>query len=132
MAGVLLLAATISTTDADFVVKVIDCFSEEGEYADYQMLVRSDVMRGRYRQSVSEPGRIERVPLRMPDVAHTFRAGHRQMIQVQSSWFPLAERSPQQFVDLRNCRASDFGPCDVRLYHCESGASVVRIRVARV
>ena len=82
------------------------------------MLVRGDVMRGRFRDGFSRPkaftpGVPARVPFRMTDIAHTFRAGHRVMIQVQSTWFPLAERSPQQFVDVWTCGASDFVPCRV-------------------
>lgn len=90
------------------------------------MLVRGDVMRGRYRHSFSRPepfrpGRVEEVRFTMPDAVHTFRAGHRIVVQVQSSWFPLAERSPQQFVNPWTCRPEEFLPCEVTLLH-ERGA----------
>ena len=96
------------------------------------MLVRGDVMRGRFRDGFSRPkaftpGVPARVPFRMTDIAHTFRAGHRVMIQVQSTWFPLAERSPQQFVDVWTCGASDFVPCKVSVLHQRSNSSSVTV-----
>lgn len=127
------LEAALTTTDADFTVKLIDCFPEEGAMAGYRMLVRGDVMRGRYRESFSRPkpfvpGVAERVAFTMPDIAHTFREGHRLMIEVQSSWFPLAERSPQQAVDPWHCSAADYVPCEVRLFHQRNRASQLRVR----
>ena len=129
------LETALTTTDADFVVRVIDCFPDEGGKAGYRMLVRGDVMRGRYRESFSRPvpfvpGEVANVTFTMPDIAHTFRAGHRLMICVQSSWFPLAERSPQQFVDLWRCSSADFVPCEVRIFHQRDHASSIRVRVA--
>lgn len=122
----------LSTTDADFVVKLIDLFPEDDPLPGYRMLVRGDVMRGRYRRSFSRPeaftpGVPARVPFRMTDIAHTFRAGHRIMVQVQSTWFPLAERNPQQFVDVWNCRALDFVPCRISLLHQRDNASSVTV-----
>ena len=130
------LQAAISTTDADFVVKLIDVWPDNTEYPGYQMLVRGDIMRGRYRRSFSAPepftpGEPTEVAFTMPDIAHTFRKGHRIMVQVQSSWFPLADRNPQQFVDIYRCAASDFIPCDVRIYHDRrrpSRLEVLRLR----
>ncbi len=120
MAGAIeaVVYAAISTTDADFVVKVIDV----GPDGEYEMLVRGDIMRGRYRNGFSTPeafmpDRIERVAFTMPDVAHTFMAGHRIKVQIQSSWFPLFDRNPQQAVDIYKCSAADFVPCDVKIYH---------------
>lgn len=126
------LEVMLSTTDADFVVKLIDLFPEDDPLPGYRMLVRGDVMRGRYRRSFSRPeaftpGVPARVPFRMTDIAHTFRAGHRIMVQVQSTWFPLAERNPQQFVDVWNCRASDFVPCRISLLHQRDNASSVTV-----
>ena len=130
------LQAAISTTDADFVVKLIDLFPEDDPLPGYRMLVRGDIMRGRYRRSFSAPepftpGEPTEVAFTMPDIAHTFRKGHRIMVQVQSSWFPLADRTPQQFVDIYRCAASDFIPCDVRIYHDRrrpSRLEVLRLR----
>lgn len=126
------LEVVLSTTDADFVVKLIDVFPDDDPLPGYRMLVRGDIMRGRYRQSFSRPeaftpGAPARVPFRMPDIAHTFRAGHRIMVQVQSTWFPLAERNPQQMVDVWRCKASDFVPCKVSLLHQRGNASSVTV-----
>ena len=124
LAGALraVLYTAVSTTDADFVVKLIDVWPEASEHAGYQMLVRGDIMRGRYRNSFSapepfEPERVTEVAFTLPDIAHTFLRGHRIAIQIQSSWFPLADRNPQQFIDIRHCKADDFVPCDVQIYH---------------
>ncbi len=126
------LEVALSTSDADFVVKLIDVYPDGSEKPGYQMLVRGDVMRGRYRDSFSSPRAFvpdvpERVSMRMCDIAHTFGKGHRVMVQVQSSWFPLAERNPQQYVDLWRCTASDFVPCRVRLLHQKSAASAITV-----
>ena len=71
----------------------------------YQMLVRGEIMRGKFRNSFENPepftpNKIEKVKFDLPDVAHTFKKGHRLMIQIQSSWFPLADRNPQKFVNI--------------------------------
>ncbi|MFQ7047827.1 MAG: CocE/NonD family hydrolase [Alistipes shahii] len=129
------LKVALSTSDADFVVKLIDVYPDEGEKAGMQMLVRGDVVRGRYRDGFARPkafvpGNPETVPFRTTDIAHTFRAGHRIMVQVQSSWFPLTERNPQQYVDLWRCAASDFVPCRVTLFHqrdCASSLTVYKL-----
>lgn len=120
------LFVSLSSTDADFVVKVIDVFPDDfQEYSStqtpmggYQMLVRGEIMRGRYRNSFSKPeafkpGKVEQVKYRLPDISHTFRKGHRIMIQIQSSWFPLFDRNPQQMIDIYRCKKEDFVPCDI-------------------
>ena len=134
------IKTAISTTDADFVVKLIDVFPDE--YKDdnnpgnpypmggYQMLVRAEIMRGRFRNSLEKPSafvpnRVEQFKFALPDVAHTFKKGHRLMIQVQSSWFPLADRNPQQFVDIYQCSEKDFIKSQVKIYH--DGADGTRI-----
>lgn len=131
------LLASISTTDADFVVKLIDVFPDDFKYDEtkfgkgngknypmggYQMLVRGEIMRGRFRNSFEKPeafvpGKITTVKYTLPDIAHTFKKGHRIMIQVQSSWFPVADRNPQQFVDIYHCSDNDFVPSTIRIYH---------------
>jgi hypothetical protein len=88
----------------------------------YQMLVRAEIMRGKYRNSLEfpepfTPGEITEVRYALPDVAHTFKKGHRLMIQVQSTWFPLADRNPQQFMNIYKARKSDYIPSDIRIYH---------------
>jgi len=115
------LFVKISTTDADFVVKVIDRFPDDfADYSSettpmrgYEMLVRGEIMRGRYRNSFSKPepfkpGKVTRVQYTLPDIAHTFKKGHRLIIQIQSSWFPLFDRNPQQFVNIYTAKKSDF------------------------
>ena len=126
------LYASISQTDADFVVKVIDV----GPDGEYEMLVRGDIMRGRYRNSISEPeaftpNKVEKVSLRMNDVAHTFMAGHCIKVQIQSSWFPLYDMNPQQFIDINKATDKDFVPCDVRIYHDMEHPSCVNIPIMK-
>ena len=134
------LRTSISTTDADFVVKLIDVFPDNFEYAEpsplgttgkgylmngYQMLVRGEIMRGRYRNSYDKPeafvpNKPTHVKYALPDVAHTFKKGHRIMVQVQSSWFPLADRNPQQFVDIYHAKKEDFKKASIRIYDNDS------------
>jgi putative CocE/NonD family hydrolase len=125
------LFVTTTGTDADFIVKLIDVLPDTAKASDkeikvplggYQMLVRGEVFRGRYRNSFEKPeafvpGRVAEVKYEIPDVAHTFRKGHRIMVQVQSSWFPLVDRNPQKFVNIYKCSDSDFQKADIRLYH---------------
>ncbi len=129
------LQTAISTTDADFVVKLVDVWPDDSEHPGYQMLVRGDIMRGRYRRSFSTPkpftpNAVTEVSFTLPDIAHTFRKGHRIMVQVQSSWFPLADRNPQQMIDIYHCTAADFLPCEVRIFHDRRHAS--RLEVYRL
>ena len=127
-----ILYAAISQTDADFVVKVIDV----GPDGEYEMLVRGDIMRGRYRNSASAPeaftpNKIEKVTLRMNDIAHTFMAGHQIKVQIQSSWFPLYDMNPQQYIDISKATAKDFVPCDVRIYHDAEHPSHINIPIMK-
>ena len=124
------LFVSLSQSDADFVVKVIDV----GPDAEYEMMVRANIMRGRYRNSLSspqplEPDKVERIALQLPDVAHTFMAGHRIKIQIQSSMFPLFDMNPQQYIDIYKADKSDFLPCTVRLHHSAEYPSNVTLRV---
>ncbi len=129
------LITSISTTDADFVVKVIDVFPDDFEYeatmkgngkeypmGGYQMMVRGEIMRGKFRNSFENPApfvpnQITPVKYELPDVAHTFKRGHRLMIQIQSSWFPLADRNPQKFTNIYTASESDFQKATIRIYH---------------
>ncbi len=123
------LWVSLSTTDADFVVKLIDVFPDtlKGEengvpLGGYQMLVRGEIMRGRYRNSFEKPEPfnpqdVTQVKFDLPDVAHTFLPGHKIMVQVQSSWFPLADRNPQQFINIYECKDSDFMPSEITVWH---------------
>ena len=134
LAGPLAPSLRVSTsgTDSDFVVKLIDVYPDDYPDPDpnptgvvmpgYQQLVRGEVMRGRFRNSYEHPepfvpGQATKIDYTMPDILHTFRAGHRIMIQVQSTWFPLADRNPQKFVDIYSAKASDFQKATERVYH---------------
>jgi uncharacterized protein len=143
------LMASISTTDADFVVKLIDVFPDDFKYSDdikgndknypmggYQMLVRGEIMRGKFRNSFEKPepfvpGKITNVKWELPDVAHTFLKGHRIMIQIQSSWFPLADRNPQKFIDIYKANDSDFQKATIRIYHDAAHASKIILPVLK-
>ncbi|MBG9378366.1 CocE/NonD family hydrolase [Panacibacter sp. DH6] len=147
------LFTSISTTDADFVVKIIDVFPDNLSYnnvdiyADndpaktypmggYQMLVRGEIFRGRYRNSYETPaaftpGKVEEVKYELPDIAHTFKKGHRLMIQIQSSWFPLVDRNPQQFINIYKATAADFITSDITIYHNTQYASRIVLPVLK-
>jgi len=136
------LMVSISNTDADFVVKLIDVFPDNAGHDDvdiyaetdapnrvpmggYQMLVRAEMMRGRYRNSYSAPeafvpNKPTQVKYTLPDVAHTFKKGHRIMVQVQSSWFPLVDRNPQQFIDIYHAKDEDFVKETINIYQNQS------------
>jgi uncharacterized protein len=125
------LWVSISTTDADFVVKLIDVLP-----VGYQMLVRGDIFRGRYRNSFSSPaafvpGEQTEVKFGLNDIAHTFKKGHRLMVQVQSSWFPLADRSPQQFINIYQAKDSDFIPADITIWHDAAHPSRIIVPLAK-
>jgi putative CocE/NonD family hydrolase len=145
------LLTSVSTTDADFVIKLIDVFPDSLSYnsADiyseeepvlvypmggYEMLVHAEVFRGRYRKSFENPepfvpNRIERVKYDIGDVAHTFKRGHRIMVQIQSSWFPLVDRNPQKFVNIYEAKESDFQKSAIRIYHDNKNASSIILPV---
>lgn len=131
-------------TDADYVVKLIDVFPDDlKDYPTtecgppmpgYQMMVRGDIIRGRYRNSFEspeafKPGQATKVKFEMPGVAHTFKKGHRIMVQVQNSWFPLVDRNPQKFVNIYECSDEDFQKATHRIYFSEGKASGVKVMV---
>lgn len=127
------LFVSMTGTDADFIVKVIDVFPDDapGKLAGYQMLVRGEVVRGKFRNSYQNPqpftpGSVESVSYELPDILHTFLPGHRLMIQVQSSWFPLVDRNPQKYVDIYHAKREDFQKSTIRIYHEPGHASRIR------
>lgn len=136
-----LLRVSISTADADFVVKLIDVYPDDysrrhpGEpntLNGYQLPVRMDIMRGRYREGFARgvpfvPDVIATVPVRMQAIAHTFRKGHSIALQIQSSWFPLADMNPQQFVDIYHCDKADFVKSNITVYHQKDQMSQIII-----
>ncbi|MDP9107820.1 MAG: CocE/NonD family hydrolase [Pseudomonadota bacterium] len=145
------LFVSTSGTDADFVVKLIDVYpmdyptpknDEERKdvppprigMAGYQQLVRGEPLRGKFRHSFSQPepfvpDQVEPIEFAMPDVNHTFRRGHRIMVQVQSSWFPLIDLNPQRFVDIPHAQPSDFQRATQRIYRDATHASGLRVGV---
>ncbi|HNP20953.1 MAG TPA: CocE/NonD family hydrolase [Panacibacter sp.] len=113
------LSASISTTDADFIVKVIDVLPDGSQT---QQLVRAEILRGKFRNSFEKPeafvpNKITDIKLVLNDMAHTFLKGHKIMIQIQSSWFPLVDRNPQQFMDIPSANDGDFKKSTIRIYH---------------
>ena len=138
------LYVSTSGTDCDWVVKLIDVYPDD--YPDpkenpkavrmggFQQLVRGDVIRGKFRNSVEQPepfvpGEPTRVRMSIPDTYHTFRREHRIMVQVQSSWFPLVDRNPQKFVDIYRAEESDFQQATQRLYRSRKLPSALKVRV---
>lgn len=140
------LFVSTTGTDADFIVKLIDVLPPDTKAAPdqnvkvplggYQMLVRGEVFRGKYRNSFEKPepfrpGKVTEVKYSIPDVAHTFKKGHRVMIQLQNSWFPLVDRNPQKFVDIYTCSDSDFQKATMRIYHDTAHPSNLKVEVLK-
>jgi hypothetical protein len=143
-AGPIVASLQVSTsgTDADWVVKLIDVFPDDSLgvtmsgvlVGGYQMLVRGDVFRGKFRESFSKPvpfvpNKVTRVEFELRDVLHCFKKGHRMMVQVQSTWFPLVDRNPQKFVNIRTARESDFQKATQRLYHSPEFPTYLKVQV---
>ncbi len=100
----------------------------------YQQLVRGEPFRGKFRKGFDqpapfEPGQPDKVEYAMPDIFHTFRRGHRIMIQVQSSWFPLTDRNPQKFMKIDEARESDFQKATQRVYRSAKMPSGLTLNV---
>jgi len=146
LAGPIQVRLHVCTTgsDADWVVKVVDVYA--GDFPDpnpnpthvkmggYQQLVRGDVFRGKFRNSFEKPepfkpGEIAVIQFSMADVLHCFRRGHRLMVQVQGSWFPLVDRNPQTFVDISTAKAGDFQKAAQRVYRSANAASSILLQV---
>jgi hypothetical protein len=140
------LMVGLSTTDADYVVKLIDVYPDDSSesspinnsvmMAGYQMLVRGEILRGKYRNSFEHPeafvpNQITQVKYELPDVGHTFKKGHRIMVQLQHSWFPLADRNPQQFMNIYEAKADDFKPATHRIYYDESQSSYISLPILK-
>ncbi len=133
------LVASTSGTDSDWVVKLIDVYPDEvagqPELGGYQLMIAADVFRGRYRESLETPKALApNEPLAyqfsLPTANHVFLPGHRIMVQVQSSWFPLYDRNPQTFVpSIFTARPSDFRRAVQRIYHAPGRESFVELPV---
>jgi uncharacterized protein len=154
LAGPITASLYVSTTgtDSDWIVKVVDVYpddyplqpDEEGgpEWSrplhsgmgGYQQLVRGEPFRGKFRKSFEKPepfvpGRVEKVEFTMPDVFHTFLEGHRVMVQVQSTWFPLVNLNPQTFVDINTATEADFHEATERVWRTAAFPSRIRLAV---
>ena len=148
------LFVSTSGTDSDYVVKLVDVYptdypeekpAEEKKFhsdvdappftmAGFEQLVRGEPLRGKFRHSFEKPepftpGKVEEIDYRMPDINHTFRRGHRIMVQVQSTWFPLVDRNPQTFVSIPQAKPSDFVKATERIYRSHEKASGVVVDV---
>lgn len=140
------LYVSTTGTDADWVVKVIDVYPDDApdpkknpgniRMGGYQRLVRGEIMRGKFRNSFEQPepfipGRVTKVEFELPDIQHTFLKGHRIMVQVQSSWFPLFDRNPQTFRDIRTAGEKDFRKATHRLHRGPRYPSGITFRMPR-
>ena len=153
------LFVSTTGTDSDWDVKLIDVYppdypqskldeprpEEKGKprtdvgvpeftMGGYQQLVRGEPFRGKFRHSFEKPeaftaGKVEEVKFPMTDVNHTFRRGHRIMVQIQSSWFPLTDRNPQTFLNIPDAKVSDFVKATQRVYHDAGQASAIEVNV---
>ncbi len=145
-AGPLQVTLHVSTsgTDADWVVKLVDVYPGDFpnpnpnpanvQLGGYQQLVRGDVFRGKFRNSFEkpepfEPGKVTKIAFTMPDACHTFRRGHRVVVQVQSSWFPLVDRNPQTFVNIPTAKPEDFRKATHRVYRAPNASSSLTVQV---
>jgi hypothetical protein len=138
-APVVHLLASTSGTDSDWVVKLIDVFPDDvpsyAEMGGYELPIAMDIFRGRYRESFSAPKAIAaNTPLTykfiLPTANHVFLPGHRIMVQVQSSWFPLYDRNPQTFVpNMFFAKAGDYTKATQRVYHAAGAASFVDLPI---
>jgi uncharacterized protein len=148
LAGRISASLLVSTTgtDADFIVKLIDVLPDDEPaaktpvkgipMAGMQRLIRAEVMRGKFRNSFEKPeafvqGKITKVAFDLNDVLHTFKKGHKIMVQVQSSWFPLVDRNPQQFMRIPQARDTDFKKATIRIYHDAANQSKIVLPVLK-
>ncbi|MDR6562523.1 MULTISPECIES: CocE/NonD family hydrolase [unclassified Arcicella] len=138
-----MLKVSTTGTDADWVVKVIDVYPTDAPenpkkpnvvYGNYQQLVRSEIIRGKYRDNVSKPkpfvpNQVTNVKVELQDVLHTFKKGHKIMVQIQSSCFPWADRNPQKFMDIFKAEPSDYQNATQKVYHQKAAASYLKVGV---
>lgn len=141
------LMVSTSETDADWIIKLIDVFPadtpdhervQEGTHlSNYYMMVRSEVIRGRYRESFYEPkpfvpNQKTVVPLQLQDVLHTFKKGHKIQIQIQSTWFPLIDRNPQKYVEnIFKADDEDFIKANHKVYHDSDQPTAIQVQILK-
>ncbi|MBB6003121.1 CocE/NonD family hydrolase [Arcicella rosea] len=138
-----MLKVATSGTDADWVVKVIDVYPVDAPehpkrpeviYGNYQQLVRSEIFRGKYRDDISKPkpfvpNQVTSVNIELQDVLHTFKKGHKIMVQIQSSCFPFADRNPQKFMDIFKAEEKDYQKATQKVFHQKSAASSLKVGI---
>ena len=140
------LFVSTSSTDADFIVKVIDVLPDDEvtsaeapggtSIPGYERLVRAEVMRGKFRNDYAKPevftpGKVSEVKINLNDVLHTFKKGHKIMVQVQSSWFPLVDRNPQKFMRIPDADEKDFQKATIKIYHDKENESKLILPVLK-
>jgi hypothetical protein len=140
------LWVSTSGTDSDFVVKLIDVYPTdfhnpdpnptEVEMGGYQQLVRGEPFRGKFRNSFEKPdpflpNQPTAINFDLPDINHSFRRGHRVMVQIQSTWFPLTDRNPQKFVNIPDAAESDFVKATERVYRSKQNPTSIMLPVLR-
>jgi predicted acyl esterase len=140
------LYVSTSGTDSDYIVKLIDVLPNDTpdrepnptgvKMGGYQMLVRGEPMRARFRNSFEKPeamvpNKVTKVEFTMPDVNHSFLKGHKIMVQIQSTWFPLVDRNPQKFVDIYQATEADFQKATQRIYRSGRNPSQLMVNVLR-
>lgn len=147
IAGPIQVSLVVSTsgTDSDWIVKLIDVFPDtmrggnrpgQDPLGGYEMMVRGDVLRGKFRNSISvpepfQPGVPTPIAFTLNDAFHTFRRGHRIMVQVQSSWFPMVDRNPGTFMDIFDATAADFHATTQRVYRSPTYVSALTVKRLR-
>ena len=148
IAGPIIADLFVSTTgtDADFVVKVIDVYPDnekdpdpnpaQVEMGGYERLVRTEIFRGKFRNSYEnpqpfEPNKVTEVKINLNDAFHTFKAGHKIMIQVSSSYFPFFDVNPNTFCDIYSADKDKFVKAMIKIYHNKEYASCVSFKVIK-
>jgi putative CocE/NonD family hydrolase len=143
------LFVSTSGTDSDFIVKLIDVYPQDmpeskeehkrndvtvppTELAGFQQLLRGEPLRAKFRHGLEKPeamtpNKVEEISFSMQDVNHTFKKGHRIMVQIQSTWFPLIDRNPQTFVDIPHAKPEDYVKATQRVYHTPQQASGIQV-----
>ncbi len=146
IAGPIIASLYVSTTgtDADWIVKLIDVYPDDASdnkpnpckvrMGDFQMLVGADVFRGKYRNSYEKPepfvpNKVTKIEYDLRDKCHCFCKGHRIMVQVQSTWFPVIDRNPQKFVDIYHAEESDFQKATHKVYRSATHSSHLKLKV---
>ncbi|MDQ7063817.1 MAG: CocE/NonD family hydrolase [candidate division KSB1 bacterium] len=148
VAGPVKVSFYVSTsgTDSDWIVKLIDVFPDtmqtrefrgrKVEYGGFEMLVRGDVLRGKFRNSLANPepfvpNQVTKIEFTLQDVFHRFKKRHRIMVQVQSTWFPMIDINPQTFVNIYQAKPEDFQKATQRVYHTPALPSHLEIGIMR-